>query len=126
MDHLVELLDRDLLGMAQLVAAGNVHGDVNAAEFAVQLPVHRANLLFIPDVADKRHHPPAQAADDGGGFLQALIVDIRDQQVGADLGQRKGRRAPHVLPGASDQGDPAGEIEQRMKHGLSSSFPFTT
>ena len=95
MDHLRELLYRDLFGMAQLVAAGYVHGDVDAAEFTIQLPVHCSNLLFIPDVADDRYRPPAQAADDGSSFLQALLIDVRDQQVGADLGQCNRRpRAP--------------------------------
>ncbi len=85
--------------------------DIYPAKLLIQNLEGGANLIDIRDIALYYDRAPAQPADILSECLSPFGVNVRQEKVGASLGEGHRHRAPHTLRTAQNQRHAPVQIE---------------
>ena len=98
--------------------AGVVDQHVHGPELLAAAAHGRVDLVLAADVGDRRHGPDAEITASRRRLLEVVSrreriraaldvgTDVREQQIGARLGECESGRAPYSAAGAGDARDP--------------------
>ena len=112
------VVDLEELGAADR-GAGRVEQEVYGTERIERALDHVVDLRAFGDVDLQRQRLAALGVDLRGGFLDAGLVQVGADHVGAFAGKDIGGGAADAACGAGDDHGLSGEIIRRLRHGLS-------